>query len=209
MYKLVPLRRCEDIPTIYGYTVSYIALYLYGSNDVSTEVLIKPNLSSHYHRTQTIVHSARILNTISWKSIIRSMGHALSLSLIYIPSSFCSGYHGSKELVSNNARTGWSLWRENRASHMSHVVQLSPAAATYALSHTRHIQSKVNIFVSFYWVNMDSYMHCSEEDRNSLWTCGINWGWNHIWHIRPFGFKKKMIAGFLSLTKCHLYLCWC
>lgn len=82
-------------------------------------MLIEPHLSSYGNSTLTIVHPARILNTISWESVRRSAGRALSLSLIYIPSSLRSGCHGSKELDSNNATKGWSLWREEREPSVS------------------------------------------------------------------------------------------
>ncbi len=98
------------------------------------------------------------------------MGRALSLSLIYIPSSLRSGYHGSKELDSNNATEGWSLWREERADRICNrarqgvdgtqsdtyaAVPLSPAAATHTSTDTLHNQSTVNIFVYSYWENTD------------------------------------------------------
>lgn len=46
------------------------------------------------------------------------MGRALSLALIYIPSSLHSGYHGSKELDSNSATVGWNLSQEERDDHI-------------------------------------------------------------------------------------------
>lgn len=110
--------RCEDTTTVHGHTWRQWCSYLIALS-ISREVPIKPNMRCHYHHTLTIVHSARILNTISWESVRRSTGHALSLSLIYIPSSLSSGYHGSKELDSNNASEGWSLWWEEETISVS------------------------------------------------------------------------------------------
>lgn len=85
---------------------------------ISRKVLIKSSLSGYYHSTPTLVYLAWILNTISWERVRLSVGRALLLSLIYIPSSRCPGYHGSKELDSNTAIEGWSRWREEGADNV-------------------------------------------------------------------------------------------
>lgn len=73
-----------------------------------------------------------------------------SLLLIYIPPSFHSGYHGSKELDSNSAAVGWNLsrvvgddrhcLREMRCGRthcdMQAAAMAAAAAATHALSYT-------------------------------------------------------------------------
>lgn len=49
MHKAVCWSRCEDSPAVHGRTLSDSALYNYWGNDLSRQVLIKPNLSGHYH----------------------------------------------------------------------------------------------------------------------------------------------------------------
>lgn len=124
------------------------------------------------------------------------MGRALSLSLIYIPSSLCSGYHGSKELDSNNATEGWSLWREERADHICvwarqgvdglsvtwtlryGSLQLLPHMHYYICIITR-VQS---IFIGWIWIHselfsLDGLFRCRQELKFpfSLYVCGIDW----------------------------------
>lgn len=94
-----------------------------------------------------IAPAARMLNPTDHR-VRRRVCPALSLLLLYIPPSFHSGCHGSKEPDSNSAAVGWNLSqvvgddrrrvREMRCGRtpcdMQAAAMAAAAAATHALS---------------------------------------------------------------------------
>lgn len=122
------------------------------------------------HSTLTIVHAARILNTISSESQTKCGSRPLTsshlypiLSPLWLPWQQGVGFKqchcGLKPFTRGERRPHLCLGetRCGRAqSDMYAAALLSPAAASRALLHTYHNQTTANVcHVCFYWENMD------------------------------------------------------